>query len=113
MHGARSCAASPGLTSPLSPRRGGDALPGDAALEMVQNAVQNAAGDCIYHGTEKPAQDPRLCARSRRGDPSLCSSSTKESPGAWLLLVWPMEPILIQDAEDIIDLNKLSVKEKL
>lgn len=36
-----------------------------------------------------------------------------ESWGLAGLLVWLMEPILIQDAEDIIDLNKLSVKEKL
>lgn len=30
-----------------------------------------------------------------------------------VFLVQLMEPISIQDAEDIIDLNKLSVKEKL
>lgn len=50
------------------------------------------------------------CLPARRGAGRLLKG---ESWALAVSLVQLMEPILIQDAEDIIDLNKLSVKEKL
>lgn len=54
-----------------------------------------------------------MCAQRAGGPQPLQQLLAAGESGAWLSLVWLMEPILIQDAEDIIDLNKLSVKEKL
>lgn len=55
-----------------------------------------------------------LRGQNRQGVPSL---RVRLHGGEWwglaVSLVRLMRPILIQDAEDIIDLNKLSVKEKL
>ena len=65
-------------------------------------------GDCISHGM---GNQPACAGRTGRGGPGRLHEG--ESGGLAVLLVRLMEPILIQDAEDIIDLNKLSVKEKL
>lgn len=69
------------------------------------------AGDCIYHGM---GNQSACVGRTGRGDPAFVAGSTKgQSWGLTVLLLRLIEPILIQDAEVIIDLNKLSVKEKL
>lgn len=63
-------------------------------------------------GCRNPCRTQPVCAQ-RAGGPQPLQQLHQGESGAWLSLVWLMEPILIQDAEDIIDLNKLSVKEKL
>lgn len=73
------------LNSPFSPR----GFPSGEDGQVQQITV----ADCIYHSTKPTSSVP-----------------VSQGLGAAVGLI---EPTLIQDAEDIIDLNKLSVKEKL
>lgn len=50
-------------------------------LEMVQNAAQNAAGDCIYHGVQKPAQDPACVRGAGGGTPALAAAPPRRVTG--------------------------------
>lgn len=50
-------------------------------LEMVQNAVQNAAGDCIYHRVQKPAQDPACVRAAGGGTPALAAAPPRRARG--------------------------------
>lgn len=74
----------------------------------------NFARSCGWLHLPRHGEPSCLRRQKRQGASGLRSElDNGEPPGPAVSLLQLMEPILIQDAEDIIDLNKLSVKEKL
>lgn len=74
----------------------------------------NFVKSCGWLHLPRHGEPSCLRGQNRQGATGLRSElHDGEPPGPAVSLLRLMEPILIQDAEDIIDLNKLSVKEKL